>query len=300
MVKPKFLPLSLVAIFVFACSIGSATPQPPPEETRTPSAVRLKPSPTRTHPLVGATARPPAVPTVPAAVPTYGADLSNIDAFFEYCPTSYEIERLLAEIPVAFEADPTAGSTPCMGGGGMGTLTEMQRRAYLTIMVMRHLSFDAPLPWTDKNLYRWFADTVEGIRFRSDIANSSCCDPAGVINIRVADNMYIVLTDLWVDSHLAGGLMDTMVLYVHEARHIEFGSHTCGNRDNTIAELGAWGVQYRLLEWLARHANPAFHRPAAGDPDLYRLAALDGMLSVRRERFCLEPTLTPGAAPTLR
>jgi hypothetical protein len=299
MSRKRILPLAAGLFLAFACNLEFTTASPAPETTLTPPATRRQPSPTRTD----RPAPPAPTPTPTArratAYPTYGADLSSIDAFFTYCPTSYQIESLLADIPITFEADPTAGSAPCSGSGGFAGLTEMQRRAYLSIMVMQHISFDAPLPWTTRSLYQWLADSIDGIRFRSDIENSYCCDPANVINIKVADNSYLVLTGRWIDPSMGGGLMDTMVLYVHEARHNEGYGHTCGSSDNTISELGAWGVQYYLLQWLAQHANPVFFRAPGGTPDAYRRIALDQMLAVRGERFCGEPTLTPGASPTL-
>ncbi len=164
---------------------------------------------------------------------------------------------------------------------------------------MKAISFDAPLPWTDKTLYQWFIDTIDAVRFRADITYSYCCEPANVINIRVAENSYVMLTGRWVDPAIGGGLMDTMVLYVHEARHNEGYGHTCSSNDKTIAEMGSWGVQYYLLQWLAQHTDPVFFRAPGGDPDSYRRIALNSMVMIRKSCFCNEPTITPGEAPTL-
>jgi hypothetical protein len=46
-----------------------------------------------------------------------------------------------------------------------------------------------------------------------------------------------------------------LAVLVHEARHIEAGPHTCSSSDNTIAELGASGVQYYLMLWLGEHST---------------------------------------------
>jgi hypothetical protein len=166
---------------------------------------------------------------------------------------------------------------------------------------MKYLSFDAPLSWTNKNLYDWFAGTITGIRFRSNITYSYCCDPANTIDVKVASNSYLMLTDRWIDASIAGGLMDTMVLFAHEARHNEGYSHTCSNGqdDKTIAEMGAWGVQFHLLEWLAQHSDRAFLTAPGGDPNLYRQTALNDSLMIQRTSFCNEPTATPGNPPTL-
>jgi hypothetical protein len=225
----------------------------------------------------------------------------TIDEFFARCPTAEEIALVDKDLNLKFETDPTAGTLACKASDGSADLTTLKLRAYQSVVIMKYLSFDAPLPWTDKNLSVWFTGLIKGIRFRSDIQYSSCCEPANVINIKVADNSYLMLTPRWIDPALGGGLMDTMVLYVHEARHNEGFPHTCagGQDDKTIAEKGAWGVQYYLLQWLAQHSDRAFLRTTGPDPEIYRKIALDDSLMIRRSRFCGEPTATPGDDPTL-
>jgi len=39
-----------------------------------------------------------------------------------------------------------------------------------------------------------------------------------------------------------------MVLFIHEARHNEGLPHTCSTNDQTLSELGSWGVQYYMFE----------------------------------------------------
>ncbi len=47
---------------------------------------------------------------------------------------------------------------------------------------------------------------------------------------------------------------------VHEARHADGGGHTCngGKSDRRASDLGAFGAQYYLLEWIADYS----HEPA--------------------------------------
>jgi hypothetical protein len=106
--------------------------------------------------------------------------------------------------------------------------------------VARRLSFDAALPWTPKSLYQWMVSAIRGIRFRGDIDVSFCCDPAGTINVQTRN---LAATQFPSDFRWVATLL---VLIVHEARHNEGFPHTCGANDNTISELGAWGVQYYL------------------------------------------------------
>ncbi len=286
----RILILSWIFLLTLACNLPRANTTPKPQITATPT-IHL-PTPTDTR-IEATPDLPPGRATVTPAFPT-------VDEFFERCPTTKEIAALLTDISVTFEADPTKGTLACKESEGSLDLTPLQKRAYQSIMIMKVIHFDSPLPWTDTNLYSWFIDTIDGIRFRADIAYSYCCEPANVINILVAENSYILLTGRWIDPELGGGLMDTMVLFVHEARHNEGYGHTCnGQDDRTIAEMGSWGVQYYLLQWLAQHTDPAFFRAPGMDPDAYRRIALNDMVTIRYSRFCNEPTITPGAAPTL-
>jgi hypothetical protein len=70
-------------------------------------------------------------------------------------------------------------------------------------------------------------------------------------------------------------------MLVHEARHADASlPHTCGNLDNTIAELGSFGVQYSLMLWIGSHWPAA--TPAERDFALNRAALL------RSFAFCRE------------
>ncbi len=289
MSNTKIILLAFAFILILACNLPQAKSTLNPQIENTPT-INL-PSPTDTQ--VKATL------ALPKGRPTSTPEFSTVDEFFDRCPTAKEIAALLADIKITFEVDPTKGTLACKESEGSLDLTPLQKRAYQSIMIMNAISFDSSLPWTDKNLYQWFIDTIDGIRFR-EITYSYCCEPANVINILVAENSYIFLTGRWVDPAMGGGLMDTMVLFVHEARHNEGYEHTCnGQDDQTIAEMGSWGVQYYLLQWLAQHTDPAFFQAPGGDPDVYRQIALNDMVMIQKSRFCNEPTATPGDAPTL-
>lgn len=95
--------------------------------------------------------------------------------------------------------------------------------------------------------------------------------------------MYINLTDKFIDPVYGGGLMDTMVLFIHEARHAQ-KPHTDGSNDKTLRELGAWGVQYYTYLYLADKSNffvtPYEQTVLRGDAD-----------STRQERFTQDSSL---------
>jgi hypothetical protein len=161
------------------------------------------------------------------------------------CPSAAEVEAIRSDVPIEFEADPTAGTLVCSAATGSADLTRLQERTYQAIGLMRRLGFDAPLPWTGEELYPWFVHSVRGVRFRVT-RYSFCCDPPGVINIAVHPDR---------DPSYGEGFPTLIEGLVHEARHAEGGHlHTCGNADQTLAELGAWGVQYYLNVWMALHA----------------------------------------------
>jgi hypothetical protein len=314
MPEKRILSLAAALVLILACNLPQpgakrtaqntqppATTSPTRRSTDTRTAEPELPSvtPTRREPAPTATPHEITLPA-PTEEPPVEPVAATVDEFFERCPTAAEIQSILADISFTFEVDPTAGTLACRASEGSLDLSPLKKRAYQSFLIMKYIAFDAPLPWTEKSLYAWFVGSIKGVRLRSDIPNSFCCGPLNTINILVADNSYLMLTDRWIDPQMGGGLMDTMVLYVHEARHNEGYGHMCpGGNDRTLSEMSAWGVQYYLLQWLAQHADPDFFRAPGGNPDYYRLAALDHMLSIRRTRFCDEPALTPGASPTL-
>ena len=153
-------------------------------------------------------------------------ELPSVDKILAQCPTKREIARIDAEFDLTFDADPTEGSYACGPAGGSAYLTPLQKRAYNTVRIMGRISFDAALPWDHGHtLGDWFALAITGIRFRDDIDNSFCCDPAGVINLKV--DIGAVETDLWIRYPYDAGLAHLMLLMVHEARHNNGYPHTC-------------------------------------------------------------------------
>lgn len=189
----------------------------------------------------GPTARSPSGCVVPDYVPAPAGDWP--------CPTAAAVEAIRADVTIEFEVDPTAGELVCTGAAGSADLTRLQERTYQALELMRRLEFDEPLPWTGEDLYPWFVQSVRGIRFRAT-RNSFCCDPPGVINIAVHPDR---------EATYGEGFPTLIEGLVHEARHADGRHpHTCGNADQSVAELGAWGVQYSLNVWMALHAvSPA-------------------------------------------
>jgi len=212
------------------------------------------------------------------------------------CPTAAEVERIGTDLTFSFESDPTSHLRACYASQGSADLTPLQKRVVNAIRIMQRIPFDSALPWTNLSLYDWFVSVIDGIRFRSDIDMSFCCEPAGVINLKTWQPgvLSVWQTDLWINPAWNAGLGDMMILLVHEARHNQGYGHTCGGgtQDHTIDELGSWGVQYYLYLWLADHASPVFMRaPIAGDPAYYQDEHRRDAQSLdpTYDRFCDEP-----------
>jgi hypothetical protein len=176
-----------------------------------------------------------------------------VDEVLAQCPTAQEIDAVNAKISLSFEADPTAGQLVCTAADGSADLTREQKKAYNAILIMKRLAFDAPLPWTDQPLYDWFTSTIAAIRFRSDIAAHTCCGTPPTINIK--PELHAFYSDRWT---AVGKLM---TLYIHEARHTTM-AHQCKGRDNTMAEMGAYGVEALALPVAGVSQRCGFSHPA--------------------------------------
>jgi uncharacterized repeat protein (TIGR01451 family) len=218
------------------------------------------------------------------------SEASPVDALLAGCPSAAEVAAINADLQLSFEGTLSGGTLVCTAASGSANLTEVQRRVYQTLRVMKALSFARPLPWTAQSLYPWLVSAIDGIRFRTDIDTSFCCSPARFINISVGSNSYLVLTPRWIEPQLGGGLYDLAGLFVHEARHSDGKPHTCGPSDQTIFELGAWGAQYYFGIWTALYSGSLLDAPAP-NPGLYRAASIahaEQLLAA--SRFCTLPS----------
>ncbi|MDL1941437.1 hypothetical protein FBQ99_03715 [Chloroflexi bacterium CFX2] len=274
---------SVFLMFVLGCSPAASVPAD--EAAVTPPA----------SPPTDTAAASPITDTPSPTTPPQG----KVEDLVSRCPTAEEIASVNADLTLQFDHDPTAGTLVCTAASGSADLTRLQERTYQAVLMMKKIKFDEPLPWTDLPLYDWFVNAIDGIRFRGDIEQSSCCEPANFINVQT-ENLAALQTNRWLDPGMGAGLQGLLVLYVHEARHNEGFPHTCGVNDNTIAEMGAWGVQYHLLMWFAYHTDRDFFSAPDAPPTYYQEMALSEANWVRGLNFCAEPTMTPGPTPTLK
>jgi hypothetical protein len=227
-------------------------------------------------------------PTAATNNPSPKPVVSTIDQLLGRCPTAAELASVDSSVSMTFTSDPSAGKLVCTAAKGSRDMTLLQERAYQAVLMFTWIRFDAPLPWTKLTLDAWFAHAIHGVAFRSDNQYSYCCLAGGVIAIQ-SKNLAVLTASI--------GLWDSVrwlaSLFIHEARHNEGYVHTCttgdraGVNDNTIAELGAWGVQYYFNLWLGTHSD------AAVVPQNDRSWARREAESMPARFFCNQPTLTP-------
>jgi hypothetical protein len=202
------------------------------------------------------------------------------------CPTAAEVDQIRNEIPLTIKSDTSAGMLQCREADGSADLTPAQFEIYRALLFLRQLRFDAPLPWAADTVWDWLRRaTPKGIEIDS-VGNSHSC-----LNCPVTIVWPPTVDWSAQDRSITGMPWDTIV---HEARHAEGYLHTCNYvagrnvSDRTIAEMGADGVAYYLLQWIGNHSNeePTFRAWARTRATLQRMGSI----------FCCECVgIQPGA-----
>jgi hypothetical protein len=118
------------------------------------------------------------------------------------------------------------------------------------------------LPWTDKFLYDWMKDNVDGIDVRDGVSGGYCCE--------TLDGKILFVTGNQDDFNREfdktwRGIAGNIDFFAHEIRHMDgtgyLHSSCCGTTngcDNTYNEsdLGPYGIQYWLNKsWLTGYIN---------------------------------------------
>jgi len=241
-----------LAVVALACNLPNVVPtptNPPPQATGT-SPPPVSPAQPPADPTRSARPTATATELVPSSMPP--APVANIDALLRTCPGEAELGRLEVDFEIVF--DPAVALPPyaCVDGRGADGMVNPRLTVYQALRAVNALRFDAPLPWTDLSLYDWLGEAIDGLVLTTTDV-SYCCDEGNRIVLK-ADLLSQPQLAVWYEASSGIGLMGLVGLMVHEARHAEIGGHTCGNDDQTLAELGAWGVQYWLFTWMAEHA----------------------------------------------
>lgn len=207
------------------------------------------------------------------------------------CPTPAEIELVRQEVPVWINNDVSRGVLVCREQDGSADLTAVENNVYQSLLFLRRMRFDRPVPWTAGTVYDWVRRTIPaGIVVESSGNSYSCLGCSGPIHVAYSS------------QSLLGPTVDRLIvtLIVHEARHADGWPHTCGRdtsyfnafvRDRSVAEMGGFGVQYLLAYWLGHYSDEA---PAVRDYYRKYAAQLLG-----RGSFCCECGVQRRAAQVL-
>jgi hypothetical protein len=193
------------------------------------------------------------------------------------CPTAAELATV-SDNKMIFDTTTLTGPLVCREAEGSADLTYPRLRVYWSLILMKELKFDAPLPWTSKPLYDWYRDAINGVRVIAESGTSNCCGPDRVAIMYVNATGSLPLK--WPTLQQFIGLL------AHEVRHAEVGGHPCGQFDNRVSDMGAGGVQNLFFTWIGAHSNPAVI------PVEYRPIALHDACIHRGNSFCLEPHQT--------
>jgi hypothetical protein len=215
--------------------------------------------------------------------------VSPVDQIIARCPTAAEIAAAQARTPVTFDVSALTGPNVCTAGSGSADLNTVQLRTYQALIVLNELRFSQALPWTPGTLTDWFSRAIRGIRI-TDLpfgTGGFCCNPAGVIVVDSPGDVLDIARYADPNRNWNGPLPFLLGVFVHEARHAEGPLHQCAGNDNTISELGAWGVEYSFEAWLA-----LFSGSFMTAPDIHPTAYRDGALfraGVWRMNACQSP-----------
>ena len=170
------------------------------------------------------------------------------------CPTRAEVEELQSDFRVTASSDVSAGVLSCRSKDGSVDLTIVQETIYQSLLFLRRLRFDRPLPWTNLSVYDWARNAVSGGIVIESAGNSYAY--LGQHTIHLAFTSYGWLLQRSFDTVPYGAIL-------HEGRHAEGPwPHTCGKtaeygyvRDKSIPEMGAYGVQYLLDYWIGNYSD---------------------------------------------
>jgi hypothetical protein len=195
------------------------------------------------------------------------------------CPTREEIDEIRRDIPVQVNGDVSAGVLACRERDGSVDLTVVENNVYQSLLFLRRMRFDRPLPWTDKPVYDWVRQTIRnGIVIESSGDSHSCLGCMGPIHVVYTSYNWLRPTVYYLVA----------TLIVHEAQHAAGKPHTCGYNaaygmtvhDKSVAEMGSFGVQYFLAYWLGHYSDEA--------PAVREYYAKDAARLLGGSSFCCE------------
>jgi hypothetical protein len=100
------------------------------------------------------------------------------------CPTRAEVDEIQRQVPVAVGSDVSAGVLACRERDGSVDLTVVENNMYQSLLFLRRMRFDRPLPWTNKPIFDWVRQTIPlGIVIESSGNSHSCLSCRGPIHV---------------------------------------------------------------------------------------------------------------------
>lgn len=191
------------------------------------------------------------------------AQIYNIDEFLEICPhedplfaefvDTFSVLKNLDQVDLATISCTTPISTIPVADYPEELIVLVALRAifYMDRNQVGHL------PWTNKSLFDWMSEQVDGFHITEDIsAGGACCST-------IDGKKYILLPERSDERRDYfrnwENLLITISLYIHEARHLEGPRHAntfsnlpdckCVNLvscdvEYDLANLGSYGVEY--------------------------------------------------------
>lgn len=216
----------------------------------------------------------------------------DVDELLARCPSSETMAAIRRDFNISFDARLDAPWTCTTDGSESSTMLTV----YNALRAMRLIEFDVPVPVLNTtNLYEWlYSLNLTNIHFTVGEAYSYA--DRGMLYLRgeLFDSSEL---RLWVDPRSAIGLMNIVLLIVHEARHANAAGSHSANPDGTIGHVcsgdpstenvhdpsiaygGAWAAQYWAARWFAEHSGHYItsleKRYAAGEAE-----------QIRTSRFC--------------
>lgn len=218
----------------------------------------------------------------------------DVDELLSRCPSSETMAAIRRDFNISFDARLLPDSSWSCSADGRESSAMLT--VYNAFRAMRLIEFDATMPVLGTtNLYEWlFSLDLANIHFTFGEQWSHA--ERGSLKLR-GELLDASELRVWVDPRSAIGLMNVVLLIVHEARHANaMGSpnanpdgtigHVCSRdpsieniHDPSIAYGGAWAAQYWTARWFAEHSGHYLtaleKRYAAGDAE-----------QIRMTRFC--------------
>jgi hypothetical protein len=188
------------------------------------------------------------------------------------CPTAAEIASVGA-VDLTFEETALAGPLVCRASDGSADLTGFQKEGYFALILMKQLRFSRDLPWTSATLYEWFLSTNTSLTF---VGASSAS--------RYDNGRILIYLGATPPSEVRWTRIQGLIaVLAHENRHAEGPRHTCGNKDRSIADRGAFAYHNDVYTWIGLYSDPSVI------PESYRPHALQTACSQQNGAFCLDP-----------